>query len=81
MRYSDITQRIAGDGVATWDIHYRAQAQVEQYDESLLLSSGDTDVDTPAPIVHAANDSLLACNTHYPDVLGQRALGQRLAER
>lgn len=24
MRFSDLTQRIAGDGAAAWEIHYRA---------------------------------------------------------
>ncbi|ELC7273134.1 arginine--pyruvate aminotransferase AruH, partial [Pseudomonas aeruginosa] len=51
MRYSDFTQRIAGDGAAAWDIHYRALARVEQGEEILLLSVGDPDFDTPAPIV------------------------------
>ncbi|WP_132624631.1 pyridoxal phosphate-dependent aminotransferase [Pseudomonas aeruginosa] len=81
MRYSDFTQRIAGDGAAAWDIHYRALARVEQGEEILLLSVGDPDFDTPAPIVQAAIDSLLAGNTHYADVRGKRALRQRIAER
>lgn len=79
MRYSDFTQRIAGDGAAAWDIHYRALARVEQGEEILLLSVGDPDFDTPAPIVQAAIDSLLAGNTHYADVRGKRALRQRIA--
>ncbi len=66
MRYSDFTQRIAGDGAAAWDIHYRALARVEQGEEILLLSVGDPDFDTPAPIVQSAIDSLLAGNTHTP---------------
>ena len=81
MRYSDFTQRIAGDGAAAWDIHYRALARVEQGEEILLLSVGDPDFDTPAPIVQSAIDSLLAGNTHYADVRGKRALRQRIAER
>ena len=81
MRYSDFTQRIAGDGAAAWDIHYRALARVEQGEEILLLSVGDPDFETPAPIVQAAIDSLLAGNTHYADVRGKRALRQRIAEQ
>jgi len=30
MRFSQLTQRIAGDGAAAWDIHYRALAKREQ---------------------------------------------------
>ena len=60
MRFSDLTQRIAGDGAAAWDIHYRALALREQGHDILLLSVGDPDFDTPQPIVQGAIDSLLA---------------------
>jgi arginine:pyruvate transaminase len=72
MRFSDLTQRIAGDGAAAWDIHYRALAMLEQGND-MLLSVGDPDFDTPQPIVQGAIDSLLAGNTHYADVRGKRA--------
>ncbi len=79
MRFSDLTQRIAGDGAAAWDIHYRALALREQGHDILLLSVGDPDFDTPAPIVQAAIDSLLAGNTHYADVRGKRTLRDAIA--
>ncbi|MED5609383.1 MULTISPECIES: pyridoxal phosphate-dependent aminotransferase [unclassified Pseudomonas] len=81
MRYSNLTQRIAGDGAAAWDIHYRALARMEQGDDILLLSVGDPDFDTPAPIVQSAIDSLLAGHTHYSDVRGKRNLREAIARR
>ena len=81
MRFSDLTQRISGDGAAAWDIHYRALALQEQGEDILLLSVGDPDFDTPAPIVQAAIDSLLNGNTHYADVRGKRALRESIARR
>ena len=81
MRFSDLTQRIAGDGAAAWDIHYRAIALQEQGHDILLLSVGDPDFDTPAPIVQAAIDSLLTGNTHYAEVRGKRALRESIARR
>lgn len=81
MRFSDLTQRIAGDGAAAWDIHYRALALREQGQDILLLSVGDPDFDTPGPIVQAAIDSLLAGNTHYADVRGKRTLRDAIARR
>ena len=81
MRFSDLTQRIAGDGAAAWDIHYRALALREQGHDILLLSVGDPDFDTPAPSVQAAIDSLLAGNTHYADVRGKRTLRDAIARR
>lgn len=81
MRYSNFTQRIAGDGAAAWGIHYRALARLEQGDDILLLSVGDPDFDTPVPIVQSAIDSLLAGNTHYADVRGKRSLREAIARR
>ncbi|MBT8766462.1 pyridoxal phosphate-dependent aminotransferase [Metapseudomonas boanensis] len=79
MRFSDLTQRIAGDGAAAWNIHYRALERQARGDDILLLSVGDPDFDTPQPIVQAAIDSLLNGNTHYSDVRGKLALRERIA--
>src|SRR5471032_3261554 len=81
MRYSALTQRIAGDGAAAWQIHDRALQMREQGVDVLLLSVGDPDFDTPPPIVQAAIDSLLAGDTHYSDVRGDRALRNSIASR
>lgn len=81
MRFSDLTQRIAGDGSAAWGIHYRALALQEQGKDILLLSVGDPDFDTPMPVVQAAIDSLLNGNTHYAEVRGKRALREGIARR
>ncbi|VVM45922.1 Arginine--pyruvate transaminase AruH [Pseudomonas fluorescens] len=81
MRYSALTQRIAGDGAAAWQIHDRALEMREQGVEVLLLSIGDPDFDTPQPIVQAAITSLLAGDTHYPQVRGSRGLRDSIARR
>ncbi|WP_060511938.1 pyridoxal phosphate-dependent aminotransferase [Pseudomonas sp. NBRC 111124] len=81
MRFSSLTQRIAGDGAAAWEIHYRALAMLEEGRDVLLLSVGDPDFDTPAPIVQAAVASLEAGNTHYADVRGKRSLREAIARR
>jgi len=81
MRFSRLTQRIAGDGAAAWDIHYRALAKRERGEEVWLLSVGDPDFDTPQAIVQAAIDSLQAGHTHYADVRGKRALREAIARR
>lgn len=81
MRYSALTQRIAGDGAAAWQIHYRALELREQGVDVLLLSVGDPDFDTPRPIVQACIDSLLAGDTHYAEVRGSRGLRDSIANR
>lgn len=81
MRYSTLTQRIAGDGATAWNIHYRALELQEQGREIFLLSIGDPDFDTPLPVVQAAVDSLRAGRTHYSDVRGSLGLRQAIARR
>jgi arginine:pyruvate transaminase len=81
MRYSALTQRIAGDGAAAWQIHDRALQLREQGADVLLLSIGDPDFDTPPPIVQAAIASLLAGDTHYPEVRGSRGLRNSIARQ
>ena len=81
MRYSALTQRIAGDGAAAWQIHYRALELREQGVDVLLLSVGDPDFDTPRPIVQACIDSLLAGDTHYAAVRGSRELRDSIVSR
>jgi arginine:pyruvate transaminase len=81
MRYSTLTQRIAGDGAAAWNIHYRALELQGQGREIFLLSIGDPDFDTPQPVVEAAVNSLRAGNTHYSDVRGSLGLRQAIARQ
>lgn len=49
MRYSALTQRIAGEGAAAWQIHDRALELRAEGVDILLLSIGDPDFDTPLP--------------------------------
>ncbi|MDH0301790.1 MULTISPECIES: aminotransferase class I/II-fold pyridoxal phosphate-dependent enzyme [unclassified Pseudomonas] len=81
MRYSSLTQRIAGDAASAWDIHYQALAMRRQGREVFLLSVGDPDFDTPAPVVEAAVASLRRGDTHYSDVRGSLALREAIVRR
>ncbi|MFD2642829.1 pyridoxal phosphate-dependent aminotransferase [Pseudomonas japonica] len=81
MRFSSLTQRIAGDGAAAWEIHYRALAMRAEGRDVLLLSVGDPDFDTPQPIVEAAVDSLRGGHTHYSDIRGKQPLREAIARR
>jgi arginine:pyruvate transaminase len=81
MQFSRLTERIAGEGAAAWDIHNRALARQANGEDITVLSVGDPDFDTPAPIVEGAVTSLRAGATHYPDVQGKLALREAIAER
>lgn len=78
MRYSTLTQRIAGDAAAAWDIHYQALAMRRQGRKVFLLSVGDPDFDTPAAVVDEAVASLRRGDTHYSDACGSLALRQAI---
>jgi len=81
MHYSRLTDRIAGEGAAAWDIHNRALARQAAGEDITVLSVGDPDFDTPAPIIESAVSSLRAGATHYPDVQGKWALRDVIARR
>ncbi|SFT51514.1 pyridoxal phosphate-dependent aminotransferase [Halomonas saccharevitans] len=80
MRYSQLTNRIAGEGAAAWDIHYRALARQAAGEDITVLSVGDPDFTTPAPIIDSAVASLRAGATHYADVQGKLSLRQAIAD-
>lgn len=80
MRYAKLTKRIAGEGAAAWDIHYRALARQARGEDITLLSVGDPDFSTPEPIVDSAVASLRGGATHYADVQGKPALREAIAE-
>ena len=79
MRYSTFTHRIGGEGARAWEIHHRAVHAKRAGQDVIILSIGDPDFDTPAPIKAAAVEALDAGDTHYTDILGQPALRQAIA--
>ncbi|SHM29804.1 pyridoxal phosphate-dependent aminotransferase [Vreelandella subglaciescola] len=81
MHYSRLTDRIAGEGAAAWDIHNRALARQAAGEEITVLSVGDPDFDTPAPIIESAVASLRGGATHYPNVQGKKSLRDAIAHR
>lgn len=79
MRFSSLTDRIRGDGVAAWDIHFAAWAAKERGEDVIVLSVGDPDFDTPEPVRDAAIAALHAGDTHYTPIAGRPELRAALA--
>jgi arginine:pyruvate transaminase len=79
MQYSPLVKRIAGDGADAWRIHYAARAAQERGEDVILLSVGDPDLDTPAPVVERAIERLRAGDTHYTPALGREHLREAIA--
>lgn len=82
MHYADLTERISGESVDTWDVHYRAMSRLEAGDDILLMSVGqESDSTSPAGVVDAAIDSIRNGRHHYTAVEGEAALRRAIAHR
>jgi len=79
MRYSSLVGRIGGEGANTWQTHYQAVAARERGEDVIILSVGDPDLDTPAPVVERAIAQLRAGDTHYVAAAGRTELRQAIA--
>jgi arginine:pyruvate transaminase len=81
MRYSSLVDRISGEGAAAWNIHARAIQMRREGRDVILLSVGDPDFDTPAPITEAAIAALKGGRTHYGSIIGDPRLRTAIAAR
>jgi arginine:pyruvate transaminase len=79
MQYSPLVKRIAGEGADAWLIHYTAREALERGEEVILLSVGDPDLDTPAPVVERAIERMRAGDTHYTPAAGRQHLRAAIA--
>ncbi|WP_350600414.1 aminotransferase class I/II-fold pyridoxal phosphate-dependent enzyme [Pseudomonas sp. 65/3-MNA-CIBAN-0223] len=81
MRFSPFVQRITGDGVAAWDIHYAAYEAQRRGEDVIILSVGDPDFPTPDFITDAAIHALREGDTHYTEIAGRLKLREAIAAR
>jgi aspartate/methionine/tyrosine aminotransferase len=79
MKYSNLVDRIAGDGSDAWQIHYEARAAQDRGEDVIILSVGDPDLDTPQPVLERAIEALRAGDTHYTPVPGRDSLREAIA--
>ncbi|HUI61817.1 MAG TPA: pyridoxal phosphate-dependent aminotransferase [Steroidobacteraceae bacterium] len=79
MKYSPLVHRISGEGADAWLTHYEASAARERGEDVIILSVGDPDLDTPAPVVERAIERIRAGDTHYTPAPGRRAVREAIA--
>lgn len=79
MQYSNFSERIGGEGAAGWELHHQAVVAKRAGKDVIVLSIGDPDFDTPAPITDTAIAALRAGDTHYSDIVGFPDLRQAIA--
>jgi arginine:pyruvate transaminase len=79
VRFSALTGRIGGTGSDAWLTHYQAAAARARGEDVIVLSVGDPDLDTPAPVVERAIEQLRRGDTHYVAAAGRPALRAAIA--
>ena len=79
MKFSLLVNRIGGEGATTWLTHYEAVAARERGEDVIILSVGDPELETPAPVVERAVAQLRGGDTHYVAAAGRLALRQAIA--
>jgi aspartate/methionine/tyrosine aminotransferase len=79
MQYSNLVQRIAGEGADAWKTHYAASAAKHRGESVVILSVGDPDFETPQPVLERAIEQLRGGDTHYTPVAGREALRRAIA--
>jgi arginine:pyruvate transaminase len=79
VRYASLTHRIRGAGADAWAVHDLAMRRVERGDDVIVLSIGESDIDTPPAIVDTAVRALRAGRTRYMPQPGTDGLRQAVA--
>ncbi len=80
MKLSKLIHRISGEGAEAWEIHTLAQRAAANGEDVIVLSIGDPDFATPAPIIDRAVEALQSGDTHYAAVPGRDQLRQAIAD-
>ena len=79
MRYASIVDRLANEGARAWDIHARALAYRAQGRDTIVLSIGDPDFETPRAITDAMVERVQSGDTHYSWIDGSPELKAAIA--
>ncbi|MEM5398946.1 MULTISPECIES: pyridoxal phosphate-dependent aminotransferase [Paraburkholderia] len=79
MKYSNLVERLQGRRTTAWEIHHAAVQAAARGEDVIVLSVGDPDFGTPAPIVERAVAALREGDTHYSAIMGREPLREAIA--
>ena len=79
MKFSALVDRVRGEGATAWRTHYEAVAARELGEDVIILSVGDPDLETPAPVIERAVSQLRGGDTHYVPAPGRTAVREAIA--
>ena len=81
MRFSPLTERVAGKGVEAWAIHHAAVHWRDAGEDVILLTVGNPDQAPPAPLIEATVSALREHRTGYAPTIGYPWLREAIAAR
>jgi arginine:pyruvate transaminase len=80
MKFSPLVERVAGEGADAWVIHFLARAAKERGEDVIILSIGDPDLPTPAPVLERAIERLRNNDVRYTPPAGRDNLRRAIAK-
>src|SRR5580704_12137798 len=81
MRYSTLTDRVAGRGAGAWEVHRRAIELREAGHDVIALTVGDPDQAPPEVLIETTVAALRAHRTGYSRMIGIEKLREAIATR
>ena len=79
MKFSPLVERVAGESVDAWLIHGAAREAQQRGEDVIVLSIGDPELETPAPVLERAIERLRAGDVRYTPAAGRRELRTAIA--
>ncbi len=80
-RFAALVERVAPEGTDPWVLHWEARQAAAAGKDVIVLSVGDPDLDTPAPVIDTAIARMRGGDTHYTETAGRPALRAAIAKR
>ena len=80
LRFSRVSERLAGPAAGIWDVHDEAVARHARGEDVIVLSVGDPDFSTPGYITDHTLERIQAGRTHYSPAAGEPVLRQAIAD-
>jgi arginine:pyruvate transaminase len=79
MKFSPLVERVAGESVDAWLIHGAAREAQQRGEDVIVLSIGDPELETPAPVLERAIERLRAGDIRHTPAAGRRELRAAIA--
>ena len=79
MKFSNLVNRISGEGADAWRTHSEAASARERGEDVIILSIGDPDINAPEAVIERAVERLRSGDTHYTPARGRQALREAIA--